>query len=101
MHDNGIIDLFISKVEDEKTSLAKTLQQKHTHSDKVVVQLSVIEKGKRFGQTVATAARRLFWQIQKGSTKRVQFSSRPGVCHYVEGQESVMITLTQGQTGII
>ena len=49
MHDNGIIDLFISKVEDEKTSVAKTQQHNHTHSDKVVVQPSVIEKVKRFG----------------------------------------------------
>ena len=63
MHDNGILDLFISKVEDEKKSIAKKLQQKETHSDKVVVQPYVIEKVKRFGQTVATAARRLFLQI--------------------------------------
>ena len=99
MHDNGIIDLFISKVEDERTSVAKTQQHNHTHSDKVVVQPSVIEKGKRFGQTVATAARRLFRQIQKGTTKRVRFSSRPGVCNYVEGQESIMITYDSGADG--
>ena len=37
MHDNGILNLFISKVEHEKTSIAKNLQQKETHSDKVVV----------------------------------------------------------------
>ena len=57
MNDNGIIDMWISKAEDERTSFAKMIPRNKNHSDKANVKPSLLERGLGLGQTVATAAR--------------------------------------------
>ena len=99
MNDDGIIDLYISKVEYERTSIAKREQQRKRHSEKTSVKPSIIEKGRVIGQTLETAARRLLQQIKKGSTKRVRFAMHPSVQKIDVGEEPVMITYDSGADG--
>ena len=99
MNDDGIIDWYISKVEDERTSISKREQQRKRHSDKTSVKQSILEKERGIGQTVATAARRLLQQIKKGSTKRVRFAMQPSVQKFDVGEEPVMITYDSGEDG--
>ena len=94
MNDNGIIDMWISKAEDERTSIAKMIPRNKNHSDKANVKPSFLERGLGIGQTVGTAARRLFQQVKKGSTKRVRFSGKPSVQTFSNGDEEVMPFLT-------
>ena len=99
MNDDGIIDWYIAKVEDERTSIAKREQHRKRHLDETSVKLSILEKGKGIGQTVATVARRLFQQIKKGITKIVRFEMQPSVQIFDAGEEPVMITYDSGADG--
>ena len=99
MNDDGIIDWYIAKVEDEKTSIAKREQYRKRHLDKTSVKQSILEKGKGIEQTVATAALQMFQQINKGSTKRLRFAIQPSVQRFDVGEEPVMITYESGADG--
>ena len=73
MKEDGLIDMYIVKAEDERTSLAKMSPRNKNHSDKANVKPSLLERGLGLGQTVATAARRLLQQVKKCGRKRVRF----------------------------
>ena len=60
MNDNEIINMWISKTEDERTSRAKRNLRNKNHLDKTNVKPTMLERGLGLGHTVATAARRLF-----------------------------------------
>ena len=99
MNDNGIIDMWISKAEDERTAMAKTSTRSKNHSDKRHEKPSLLEKGFGLGRTVATAARRLFQQMKRGSTKTVRFESKPSVQTFGDNDKAIMITYDSGADG--
>ena len=99
LNDDVIIDWYIAKVEDERTSIEKRKQQRKRHSEKTSVKPSILERERGINQTVATATRRLFQQIKKGSTKRVKFAMQPLVQILDAGEEPVMITYDSGADG--
>ena len=98
MNDNGVIDMYISQAEDDKTAMEKTNIRKN-NPDKRHATTTLLQKGFGLGRTVATAARRLFQQVQQGSTKRARFANRPAVQTYEDEDTAIMITYDSGSDG--
>lgn len=96
MIDDGILDMWISKTEDELTARAKQEQQNKNHSDKSNVKPTMVEKGRGIGQTVATSARQLFRQVAKDRTRSIRFAGKPSVQIFSNNNEAVMVPYDSG-----
>ena len=102
MNDNGIIDLYINKAEDERTVMAKndfcnsrrvTIDAAHAATSKPSPNL--LQKGKNAGYAFATTVRRLVRGFKR-DTQQVRFASKPTVAKYNREDHATMITYDSG-----
>ena len=68
INDDGIIDLYITKSEDERTAIAKqdfknvrriTINSAHTSNNQIKSKPELLQQGKKVGYALATTVRRM------------------------------------------
>ena len=72
MNDNGIINLYITKAEDERTSIAKggfkitrriTLDASHATNNQIKYKPALLQQGKNVGYALVTTVRRMVQKL--------------------------------------
>ena len=104
MNDNGIIDFYMYKAEDERTVMAKndkankkriTIDAAHAASTKS--KPTIWQQGRNASQTLSTAVRRFVCSC-KGDNKRVRFGSNV-TATFGSRDEATMLTYDSGADG--
>ena len=72
MNDNGLFDRYINLLEDKQTAAENAGLPHKGHSNKRSTKCTILQKRWVAGRILTTAARRLPWQLQQRSTKRVR-----------------------------
>ena len=104
MKDEGIIDLYITKAEDERTAIEKkdfkdarriTIETAHTakHQDKAKPQ--IIQQGKKIGYVLATTVWKLVHKFTNNN-QQVRFRHKPTMARLHKMEEPIMITYDSG-----
>ena len=85
MNDNGIIDLYIAKAEDERTAIAKqdfnnarrvTIDSAHTATNQIKSKLAPLQQGENLGYALATTVRRLVHKFTRDD-QQLRFAHKP------------------------
>ena len=102
----GIIDLYITKSEDERTAIEKqdfkdarritidAADASH-HQSKANAKPELIQQGKNIGYVLATTVRKLLRKFTQNNQK-IRFNHRPTVAHFHNMEEPIMITYDSG-----
>ena len=87
MNDDGIINLYITKAEDERTAISKqdfknarriTIDAAHAANKKIKSKPALLQKGKNVGYALATTVRRMVCKFTCDNQK-VRFTHKPTV----------------------
>ena len=104
MNDDGIIDLYITKAEDERTSIAKqdfknvrriTIDAAHSANNQIKSKPALLQKGKNVGYALATIVRRLVHKFTRDN-QQVRFAQKPTVARFHNKEEPIMIIYDSG-----
>ena len=105
MLDHETLDHHITWAEDERTELAKQDTDNparaaidHAHVDKQKPALSILQRGREFGQALSTTIRRIA-KATLSSRPTVRFDTSPSVCTFNCDQEPVYVTYDSGADG--
>ena len=102
MNDNGILDIYINKVENERTFMTKnylsnrrkvTIDEEHMAPNRKEPKL--LQRGNNAGYTLITAVRRIVRKITK-EEKRVRFARKPTVATFRNSEKAIMVTYDSG-----
>ena len=104
MKDEGIIDLYITKDEDERTAIAKqdfndtrriTIDAAHAANHQAKVEPHLLQQGKNIGYVFSTTVRKLVRKFTNNNQK-VRFRHKPTVARFHKKEEPIMITYDSG-----
>ena len=104
MKDEGIINLYITKAEDERTAIAKqdfkdarriTIDAAHTANHKAKAKPQLIKQGKNVFYFLATSVRKLVRKFTNNN-QQVRFRHKPTVASFHKMEEPIMITYYSG-----
>ena len=104
MNDDGIIDLYIIKAEDERTAIAKqdfkntrriTIDAAHAANHQTKSKPALLQQGKNVGYSLATTVHRMVRKVTRNN-QQVRFSHKPTVACFQKKEESIMITYYSG-----
>jgi hypothetical protein len=102
MSDDGIIDLYIDKAEDERTIMAKndsknvrrvTIDAAHAATTRTTT--SLLQKGRNAGQTISTVMRRFVRSFNRNK-QQVRFQKEASVASFNDADEPTMMTYDSG-----
>ena len=105
MKDEGIIDSYITKAEDERTTIAKqdrkyvrriTIYTAHMDYNRATVKPQLIQQGNNIGYALATDVRKLVHKF-KNNNQQVRFRYKPTVTQFQNEEEHIMITYDSAQ----
>ena len=104
MKDEGIIDLNITKVEDEHTEIAKqyhkdvsriTIDTAHAAYHRATAKPQLLQQGKNIGYVLATTVCKLLQKFTNNN-QQVRFRHKPTVTWLHNEEEPIMITYDSG-----
>ena len=104
MNDEGIIDLYITKAEDDRISIAKqdfkntrriTINATHKANHQTKSKPELLQQGKNKGYSLATTVRKLIRKF-KNNNQQVRFVHKPTVARFYKKEEPIMITYDSG-----
>ena len=104
MKDEGIIDLYITKAEDERTAIAKqdlndarriTVDAAHAANYQAKVKPQLLQKVKNIGYFLAATVRKLVHKFTNNN-QQIIFRHKPTVARFHNKEEPIMITYDSG-----
>ena len=104
MKDEGIIDSYITKAEDERTAMEKqdckdarriTIDTPHSSYPRSRAKPKLIHQGKNIGCVLATTVRKSVLNFTNNN-KQVRFRHKPTVTRFHNKEEPIMITYDSG-----
>ena len=104
MKDEGIIDAYITKAEDERTAISKqnckdarriTIDTAHAAYHQARATPPLIQKGKNIGYVLATTVRKLVHNL-KNKNQQVRFRTKPTVMRFHNEEEPIILTYDSG-----
>ena len=104
MNDDGIIDLYITKAEDERTAILKqdfknsrriTIDAAHAANNQIKSKLALLQQGKNVGYALTTTVRRLVCKFTRNN-QQVRFAHKSTVARFHNKEEPIMITYDSG-----
>ena len=104
INDDGIIDQYIIKAEDELTSIAKqdfrnarriTINSAHSANHQTKPKPELIQQGKNVGYALDTTVRRLVQKFTRNN-QQVRFAHKPTVARFHKKEQTIMITYDSG-----
>ena len=104
MKNEGIIDLYITKVEDERTAIAKqdrkdarriTVETSHAAYHQTTAKPQLLQQGKNIVYVLATTVRKLVNKFINNN-QPVRFRHKPTVTRFHKEEEPIMIIYDSG-----
>ena len=104
MKNEGIIDLYITKAEDERTAIAKqdlkdarriTIDTSHAANHQAKAKPQLLHQGKNIGYFLATTVRKLVHKFTNNN-QQVRFRHKPTVTRFHNKEDPIMITYDSG-----
>ena len=104
MNDDGIIQLNITKAEDERTAIAKqklknarrtTIEAAHAANHQTKYKPALIQQGKNVGYVLSTTVIRMVHKFTRNN-QQVIFAPKPTLTRFHKKEEPIMITYDSG-----
>ena len=104
MNDNGIINRYITKAEDERTAIAKkdfenvrriTIDASHASKHQTKAKPELLQQGNNAGYALATTVHRMVRKFTHNNQK-VRFMHKPTVARLHKKEQPIMITYDSG-----
>ena len=104
MKDEGIIDLYITKAEDERTAIVKqdhrdarriTIDTAHAAYHRSRSKPQLLQQGKNIGYVLATTVQKLVRKFTNNN-QQVRFRHKPTVARFHKTEDTIMISYDSG-----